>query len=69
MFARAKREAATVIEVEPVKIGNEHWMIEVTIGGTAMEPRGPFVSASTAEIVAEKMRRIGRALASPSEWR
>jgi hypothetical protein len=53
----------TTIEIQPIKIGDEHY-VAVSIGGTAMNPRGPFQNTAEAEIVAERMRRVGRALTS-----
>jgi hypothetical protein len=50
-----------IVEVEPVKIGDGYF-ISVTIDGTAMERHGPLPDADAAEIVAERMRRVGRAL-------
>jgi hypothetical protein len=55
-----------VISIEPTKIGDQHY-VAVTIGGCEMKPpRGPYADADTAEIVAGRMRRIGRALARGS---
>jgi hypothetical protein len=46
-----------IVQVEPVKIGDEHW-IGVTIDGSEMERRGPFPSAD----VARQLLRFSRAL-------
>ena len=51
------------INMQPVEIDGKFY-IGVTIGGHEMERRGPFPDADTAEIVAERMRRFGRALTS-----
>ena len=49
------------IEIEPVELDGKYF-IDVTIDGHAMERRGPFPDADTAETIAERMRRVGRAL-------
>ena len=49
------------IDIQPVELDGQHY-VNVTIGGTAMERRGPYRDADKAEIMAEHMRRIGRAL-------
>jgi|SoimicmetaTmtLPC_FD_contig_61_1964151_length_406_multi_1_in_0_out_0_1 hypothetical protein len=54
-----------VINIQPVKLDGQHW-VNVIIGGHEMERRGPFPGADTAEIVAERIRRFGRALTSSS---
>jgi hypothetical protein len=51
------------IDIQPVKRDGQFW-ISVIIGGHEMEPRGPFPDAGTAETVADRMRRVGRALTS-----
>ena len=52
-----------VIDIEPVKLNGQFW-INVIIGGHQMTGRGPLPDAATAELVAEHMRRRGRALTS-----
>ena len=49
-----------VISIEPIKIGDQHY-VAVTIGGSEMEPKGPF-DAVTAEAVANWLIRFSRAL-------
>lgn len=49
------------INIEPVEIDGQHW-INVIIGGTAMERRGPFASADEAEVVATRLAAWCRAM-------
>jgi hypothetical protein len=50
------------VDVQPVKIGNEHW-VEVFIDGTMMSPpRGPFASVDDAGSVARQLRQLSRTL-------
>jgi hypothetical protein len=50
-----------VVEIQPVEVDGQHW-IDVSIGGAEMGRRGPFHDADEAEAMAERMRRVGRAL-------
>jgi hypothetical protein len=52
-----------IVQVEPVKLDGQHW-VNVIIGGSDMERRGPFSNADEAESVAGRLRRIARALTS-----
>jgi hypothetical protein len=61
-------EAAMVVEVEPIKVDNSYFINVIIDGIATSAPRGPYADADTAESTAAKMRKIGRALASPSEW-
>ena len=52
-----------IIQVEPVKLDGLHW-VNVIIGDSAMERRGPFPDADTAETMARRLLQFGRALTS-----
>jgi hypothetical protein len=56
------------IDIEPVKL-DDQFSVTVIIGGTAMDPRGPYPDSGTAEALAERIRRFGRALTSSSGGR
>ena len=50
-----------IVQVEPVKLDGQHW-VNVIIGGSEMERRGPFSNADEAESVARRLLQFGRAL-------
>jgi hypothetical protein len=49
------------IDIQPVKLDGQHW-VNVIIGGSEMEPRGPYVDADEAEKMAERLRAVSRAM-------
>jgi hypothetical protein len=64
MFAPNKSGRPTVvIQVEPVEIGGKFW-VEVIIGGSKMEKRGPFSTIDEAEAVVGRLSRVARSLSS-----
>ena len=52
-----------VVDVQPVELSGKFW-VNVSIGGSAMEPRGPFPNADEAEAMAGRLSRAARALTS-----
>jgi hypothetical protein len=53
------------IDIQPVKLDGQHW-VNVSIDGTAMERRGPYVDADEAEAMARRLLQFSRALTSSS---
>ena len=49
------------IDIQPVKLDGQHW-VNVTIGGSEMERRGPFPDADEAEIMATRLAAMCRAM-------
>jgi hypothetical protein len=50
-----------VVQVEPVVHDGQHW-VNVTIGGSEMQPKGPFPDANAAEAMAKQLRCFGHTL-------
>jgi hypothetical protein len=60
--ARGKVMTARIsIDIQPVEIGDEHY-VAVRIGDHETRRHGPYPDADTAEVMAVRLIRVGRAL-------